>query len=401
MWIKKRNGIMNMTVKQRKIAGLISAVVVLVIAIIILVICINGTKRENNAGNDTSSIIGVNGGIETTPTTTELTQQADVPVTYTQVTRETTVERFEISTNEVNLEVGQQFMPIITVIPETAKDKTEIWISDNTKIAIVDAKGTITAISPGTCKVNVSSADNPAVNLTVTVNVTAKATTVATTTVTTKTTPKATVATTKPTEQITQPEVTETQPTEPETEATTTEQEEVTPTYINNILIVNKSYPLPKDYRPDNDELTSETSNAFEKMRVDAQAEGLNLYISSGFRSYEYQAQLYQRYADRDGYEKADTYSARAGYSEHQTGLAFDLNTIDDSFANTPEGKWVAENCWKYGFILRYPKGKEAQTGYQYEPWHLRYLGEDMAKKVYDSGLCLEEYLGITSQYKD
>lgn len=394
-------GIMNMTVKQRKIAGLISAVVVLVIAIIILVICINGTKRENNAGNDTSSIIGVNGGIETTPTTTELTQQADVPVTYTQVTRETTVERFEISTNEVNLEVGQQFMPIITVIPETAKDKTEIWISDNTKIAIVDAKGTITAISPGTCKVNVSSADNPAVNLTVMVNVTAKATTVATTTVTTKTTPKATVATTKPTEQITQPEVTETQPTEPETEATTTEKEEVTPTYINNILIVNKSYPLPKDYRPDNDELTSETSNAFEKMRVDAQAEGLNLYISSGFRSYEYQAQLYQRYADRDGYEKADTYSARAGYSEHQTGLAFDLNTIDDSFANTPEGKWVAENCWKYGFILRYPKGKEAQTGYQYEPWHLRYLGEDMAKKVYDSGLCLEEYLGITSQYKD
>lgn len=394
-------GIMNMTVKQRKIAGLISAVVVLVIAIIILVICINGTKRENNAGNDTSSIIGVNGGIETTPTTTELTQQADVPVTYTQVTRETTVERFEISTNEVNLEVGQQFMPIITVIPETAKDKTEIWISDNTKIAIVDAKGTITAISPGTCKVNVSSADNPAVNLTVTVNVTAKATTIATTTVTTKTTPKATVATTKPTEQITQPEVTETQPTEPETEATTTEQEEVTPTYINNILIVNKSYPLPKDYRPDNDELTPETSNAFEKMRVDAQAEGLNLYISSGFRSYEYQAQLYQRYADRDGYEKADTYSARAGYSEHQTGLAFDLNTIDDSFANTPEGKWVAENCWKYGFILRYPKGKEAQTGYQYEPWHLRYLGEDMAKKVYDSGLCLEEYLGITSQYKD
>ena len=394
-------GIMNMTVKQRKIAGLISAVVVLVIAIIILVICINGTKRENNAGNDTSSIIGVNGGIETTPTTTELTQQADVPVTYTQVTRETTVERFEISTNEVNLEVGQQFMPIITVIPETAKDKTESWISDNTKIAIVDAKGTITAISPGTCKVNVSSADNPAVNLTVMVNVTAKATTVATTTVTTKTTPKATVATTKPTEQITQPEVTETQPTEPETEATTTEQEEVTPTYINNILIVNKSYPLPKDYRPDNDELTPETSNAFEKMRVDAQAEGLNLYISSGFRSYEYQAQLYQRYADRDGYEKADTYSARAGYSEHQTGLAFDLNTIDDSFANTPEGKWVAENCWKYGFILRYPKGKEAQTGYQYEPWHLRYLGEDMAKKVYDSGLCLEEYLGITSQYKD
>jgi D-alanyl-D-alanine carboxypeptidase len=77
------------------------------------------------------------------------------------------------------------------------------------------------------------------------------------------------------------------------------------------------------------------------------------------------------------------------------------LNTIDDSFANTAEGKWVAENCYKYGFIVRYPKGKESITGYQYEPWHLRYLGEFLATDVYNSGLCLEEYLGITSQYAD
>ena len=96
---------------------------------------------------------------------------------------------------------------------------------------------------------------------------------------------------------------------------------------------------------------------------------------------------------------EADRYSARPGHSEHQTGLAFDLNSLDQSFGQTKEGKWIAANSWKYGFILRYPQDKEAQTGYMYEPWHVRYLGKDVAKKVYDSGLCLEEYLNITSVY--
>lgn len=169
-------------------------------------------------------------------------------------------------------------------------------------------------------------------------------------------------------------------------------------TYIDGVLIVNKTYSLPKDYNPGVD---ATAESAFKKMQSAASAEGLNIYISSGFRSYDYQSGLYERYAQRDGYAAADRYSARPGHSEHQTGLAFDLNSIDDSFADTREGKWVAENCHKYGFIIRYPKGKEDITGYMYESWHIRYLGVDMATKVYESGKTLEEYFGITSEYDE
>ena len=137
-------------------------------------------------------------------------------------------------------------------------------------------------------------------------------------------------------------------------------------------------------------------------MQADASALGLNLYISSGFRSYSYQANLYNNYVAQDGQYAADTYSARPGHSEHQTGLAFDLNTIDDSFAYTPEGQWVKDNCQKYGLILRYPQGKEQQTGYQYESWHLRYVGKELAEKLYNNGnwITLEEHFNITSQYE-
>ena len=112
-------------------------------------------------------------------------------------------------------------------------------------------------------------------------------------------------------------------------------------------------------------------------------------------------AQLYQRYVDRDGKEQADTYSARPGYSEHQTGLAFDLNEVSDAFIGTPEAEWLAAHAQEYGFIIRYPADKVAITGYKYEPWHVRYLGKETAAAVYESGLCLEEYLGIDSVYAD
>jgi D-alanyl-D-alanine carboxypeptidase len=141
---------------------------------------------------------------------------------------------------------------------------------------------------------------------------------------------------------------------------------------------------------------------AFNNMQADAQALGLNLYISSGYRSYSYQENLYNNYVYQDGKEAADTYSARPGHSEHQTGLAFDLNTIDDSFAYTDEGKWVAQNCYKYGLILRYPEGKEKQTGYKYESWHLRYVGKELAEKLYNNGnwITLEENFNLTSVYE-
>ena len=167
--------------------------------------------------------------------------------------------------------------------------------------------------------------------------------------------------------------------------------------YVDGILVTNKRYPLPKDYAPGG--LTGEVMNAFNSLKQAMTAQGMSLYISSGYRSYNYQANLYQKYVARDGKDAADRYSARAGFSEHQTGIAFDVNQINDSFANTDEAKWLAVHAHEYGFIIRYPKGKEDVTGYQYEPWHLRYLGKETAKAVYESGVCLEEYLGIRSYY--
>ena len=169
-------------------------------------------------------------------------------------------------------------------------------------------------------------------------------------------------------------------------------------TYVNGILIANKTYSLPKNYNPG--KILPDAQAAFNTMQADAKKAGLSLSICSGFRSYDYQNQLYNGYVARDGKAAADTYSARAGHSEHQTGLAMDINYASSAFTNTPEAKWLAANCYKYGFILRYPKGKENITGYMYESWHVRYLGKQLAKEVYDSGLTLEEFLCIDSKYK-
>ena len=170
-------------------------------------------------------------------------------------------------------------------------------------------------------------------------------------------------------------------------------------TYVNGILIANKTYLLPADYDPG--KILPEAQAAFDEMRAAAGAEGLTLKIVSGYRSYKKQDKLYHNYAARDGAALADRYSARAGSSEHQTGYAMDINSVRQSVAETAEGKWLAAHCAEYGFILRYPKDKEAETGFMYEPWHIRYLGVELAQKVTDSGLCLEEYLGITSAYAE
>ena len=183
-------------------------------------------------------------------------------------------------------------------------------------------------------------------------------------------------------------------------------------TYIDGVLIANKTYALPQDFIPTNPDqpvnadrsstcLDKTLMSAWKIMLKDATAKGLNIYISSGYRSYNYQVNVYNRYVKSDGAAVADTYSSRPGNSEHQTGLCFDLNTIEDSFQYTNEGKWINDNCYKYGFCIRFPKGKDSATGYQYESWHLRYVGVDLATKLYNNGdwLSLEEYFGITSQY--
>lgn len=168
-------------------------------------------------------------------------------------------------------------------------------------------------------------------------------------------------------------------------------------TYVNGVLIVNKTYGVPEDYDPG--DLTPECQAAFHQLCAAAAEVGLNIVLLSGYRSYETQTGLYERYCARDGQAAADTYSARPGHSEHQTGLAIDVNSLSHTFADTPEGRWLAENAHLYGFIIRYQKEKQTVTGYAYEPWHIRYLGKSMAQAVHESGMCLEEYFGITSEY--
>lgn len=185
-------------------------------------------------------------------------------------------------------------------------------------------------------------------------------------------------------------------------------------TYVDGVLIANKTYQLPEDFIPTNPEvpvtegrstksLDKDLMTAWRQLQAAATAKKLNLYISSGYRSFQVQKTLYNNYVAKDGKALADTYSSRPGNSEHQTGLCFDLNSIDDTFANTAEGKWVNDNCYKYGFCIRFPKGKDEYTGYQHESWHLRYVGTELAEKLYNGGdwLSLEEYFGITSKYPD
>ena len=174
-----------------------------------------------------------------------------------------------------------------------------------------------------------------------------------------------------------------------------------------NLILVNKYNYLTEDYIPENLEpidiayarsgmqLVREAKEAFETLSEDAKKEGKNIIAMSSYRSYDYQVNLYDNYVATDGKEAADTYSARAGYSEHQTGLAVDVyNKVlpYTSFEETEEFNWMQENAYKYGFILRFPKDKVNITGYQYESWHYRYVGKEAAKYIHDHDLTLEEY---------
>lgn len=243
--------------------------------------------------------------------------------------------------------------------PVVAENIDEVWTSSDENVAVVDTAGNITGISEGNCMIKVSSQSDSNVFAEVSVTV-------------------------NKSEGIQQIDGI---------------------TYVNGILIVNKTYELPPDYNPGG--LTEATYSAFEKLSADAAIAGLDIYLSSGFRSYEYQNEIYNNYVEIYGQESADTFSARPGHSEHQTGMAIDVNTIDDSFAGTPEAIWLEEHCYEYGFIIRYPKGKDSITGYKYEPWHIRYVGKDVAQTVHDAAvacgdptLTLEEYLNITSVYQ-
>ena len=174
---------------------------------------------------------------------------------------------------------------------------------------------------------------------------------------------------------------------------------------FNILMLVNKYNYVSKDFIPsnlvlvnnyakENMYLNSECKEAFIKMAHDAEIMGYNLRAISTYRTFEYQENLYNNYVKHDGVEKADTYSARPGYSEHHTGLAIDLDNKELSytnFENTKEFNWMMENAYKYGFILRYPRDTNI-TGYMYEPWHFRYVGIEVASYIYNHNITFEEY---------
>ena len=308
---------------------------------------------------------------------------ASINVTVTDPSK---VAEIKLSKYEMNLLIGTHDISYVTMLPRTATNIDEVWTSSNPAIASVDNWGNVYALSEGTCTVSVISKANPAVKADIKVTVRSKpfiappATTTSTTTSTTTTTTTATATAPVPT-------------------VTTRLIQNINgATFVDGILIVNKTYELPADYPTG--ALNPNALAQFNKLTEDAAKLGLSIKCSSGYRSYKDQERIYNNYVAIDGIVKADTYSARPGHSEHQSGLAIDVNSIDYTFLNTPECDWLAKNAHKYGFIIRYPLGKEAYTGYSYEPWHIRYLGVDTATAVYNSGLSLEEYLGITSAYK-
>lgn len=194
------------------------------------------------------------------------------------------------------------------------------------------------------------------------------------------------------------------EPVEPEFEKNKYSRDDVTSIWV----VVNKKRPLdPINYAPDDlisvgggQLLRQEAATAFTNMITAAKAEGLTITPLSGYRSYNTQVSVYNSEVRRYGQAVADTQSARPGTSEHQTGLGIDVGGggcgIEDCFGNTAEGKWVAANAYKYGFIVRYVAGKEAVTGYRAEPWHLRYIGTELSTEMHEKGVqTLEEFFGL------
>jgi D-alanyl-D-alanine carboxypeptidase len=185
------------------------------------------------------------------------------------------------------------------------------------------------------------------------------------------------------------------------------------------LILVNKEHGLGKDYEPDDlagikyfapdrpaeaRYLRAAAAAAFHSLVEEAGRLDMNLVMTTGYRSYEFQAMLYDYYTVTEGREAADRYSAQPGKSEHQTGLAADVSSpsvnfeLTPDFADTADGKWLAENAHLFGFIIRFPEGSEDVTGYRYEPWHIRYVGPDAADYIYSHKITLEEYLQLLSE---
>jgi zinc D-Ala-D-Ala carboxypeptidase len=176
---------------------------------------------------------------------------------------------------------------------------------------------------------------------------------------------------------------------------------------ISLTVVVNKKHKLPSEYIPElknvsGAQLRPEAADALALLLQDASNAGLPMRVLSSYRSYSTQIATYNRWVEQSGQAEADTFSARPGHSEHQLGLAVDLGDanstacdLETCFGNTPSGIWLEYNAHKYGYIIRYPEGKQTITGYQYEPWHLRYVGVNKASEIKNSGLTLDQFYGV------
>lgn len=325
------------------------------------------------------NIKGVNTG-ETTVTVTDSVTglSKDISVTVNGLELP---DSMEFDKKSVTLEVGEVYNSVLKFSPEDITHTSAIYYTSDSSVASVTNEGVITAKSEGSCTIEAYYENDFRLVATMEVNIIDPYV-------------------------ITQPETTVPETPKPETSKPSapsyngSHKMEVIDgiTYFDGVMIANKTYTLPASYNPG---VQPVAMDAFYDMQAAAAADGISLWILSSFRSYEDQDVIYNRYVAQDGRDAADTYSSRPGHSDHQTGYTFDLNSLEQDFQYDPAGKWLDKNCYKYGFIIRYPKGKESSTGYMYEPWHVRYIGVGLATKVTQSGLSLEEYFGITSQYQD
>lgn len=357
----------------------------------------NGTIKGVNTGETTVTV---------TDSVTGLTKDIAVTVNGLELP-----ESMEFDKDSVTIEVGEVYNSVLKFTPEDITYTGAIYYTSDATIASVTNEGVITAKEAGTCTIEAYYENDYRLVATMEVTVidpyvitepeTTTPETPAPETTTPETpAPETTVPDTKPTpETETDPPASSSTPA-PTPEYTGSHKKEVIDgiTYFDGVMIANKTYTLPRSYNPG---VQPEAMDAFYDMQAAAASEGISLWILSSYRSYDDQEVIYNRYVSQDGRDAADTYSSRPGHSDHQTGYTFDLNSLEQDFQYDPAGQWLDKNCYKYGFIIRYPKGKDSSTGYMYEPWHVRYIGVDLATRVTQSGLSLEEYFGITSQYQD
>lgn len=191
----------------------------------------------------------------------------------------------------------------------------------------------------------------------------------------------------------------------------------------STLVLANKQRNLPSTYEPDDlvvpnvafsfsgdspkKQMRKEAADALESLFAAAEEANIDLKAVSGYRSYATQKSLFAYYVSQHGEEEAARFSAHAGQSEHQTGLSMDVSSasvgygLEERYGETTEGRWLVEHAAEHGFILRYQKGKENVTGYTYEPWHIRYVGQDVAKQIMDKGITLEEFFDAVAVSAD